>query len=198
MQTQLKDLEKQNMETRSAIVDKLGVVEDKIRDAVQDVRSSVTAVKNRLDLKKQVEDHPVTMVAGSILTGLVLGTAVSRSHKDRDSRNPFTSRLKSKEKTSKPSGQASEESSWSPSEPIYSEAEEVGSAGDSRYQPSLLERVANNFSEEIQMVKAVAIGEGLRFLEKKAKQRAPNLAPYIGKVVEGVTRKLEPEDSGTG
>ena len=71
--------------TRSAMADKLEALQDRVmntvqsaqetvEDSIQSANDTMASVKQNLDIKYQVEQHPWLMVGGSILAGVALGS----------------------------------------------------------------------------------------------------------------------------
>ena len=80
--------------TQSAMTDKLEMLEEQIRDTVQDAHSAVedvvtnvketisdtgSAIKRTFDISYQTERHPWAVLGGSILVGYLLGNRRERS-----------------------------------------------------------------------------------------------------------------------
>src|SRR3989338_10144226 len=78
MEEQIRAMEKRASEIRSSIVSRLGQVEDKVITTVKGVQTGVMAVKETLSPRKKVTEHPVSMVLGSALAGLITGVIVNK------------------------------------------------------------------------------------------------------------------------
>jgi hypothetical protein len=125
------------------------------------------------------------MVGGSVLAGFVLGNLLGsrdrghpswESHRKHEDRPASSSSVSMRESAagSLPNGSASSLSS----QPAPS-------------KPSLLDKVMAQFEDEIQQVKAMAVGAAIGVLRDLAKEvLPPSLAPQVGQIMDSVTSKL--------
>jgi len=93
----LEKLEHQVTETvhgaSAAVTETIGNVKDAVQETVQTVKDSVqdtvATVKDTLDIKRQVDEHPWTMVAGATALGFLGGYLLNRLTQSSRSRHGF-------------------------------------------------------------------------------------------------------------
>jgi len=157
-------LEQQVEQTKSNIVHSLEIVENKVRDKVDEVRDKVEEVKHTLDLKSKVVEHPLAAVGGSVLTGLVLGALVSGGR----------------------SSDAYESDSYEESAlPVRKATRSSNGGGFAHW----VKNIAHEFDDEIKMAKGMAVGALLGNVMKFAEEKAPQFSPYIRPLVDSVKGK---------
>jgi ElaB/YqjD/DUF883 family membrane-anchored ribosome-binding protein len=181
-------------ETRASLTDKIETLEAEVRDTVQTARATVEqtiesvkdtvhgtvdSVKQTFDVRHHVEAHPWGMFGGSVLAGLAIGWLLPgrpRPERWMVHRAADSARPNGKPTESLASSEATER--W----PRDLKAEASG--------PGLLERLADQFGDEIEKVKGIAIGAAVSALRDLAKQQLPSLAPQIDEVMNSATTKL--------
>ncbi len=60
-------------ESRAATAEKLDMLEERVREKVEDVKSTVKRVKRMVDPKYVVSQHPWLVLGGSVLLGYMVG-----------------------------------------------------------------------------------------------------------------------------
>lgn len=162
--------------TRTDMADKLESLENRmigtvqsaqetVQDSIQSAKDAVASVKRTFDIKHQVEEHPWAMVGGCVLAGLAVGYYIP-------SRSPRVSSI--------PEVVPESDNADPPPTPS------APTAPTAPAPPSLLEP----FQEEIDKVKGMAIGFVMGLVRDSLKESAPQLAPNIDQVMNGLTTKL--------
>jgi len=200
------DVIRQEIEqTRASLTDKIETLEYEVRDTVQTakatveqtletakatveqtiegvkgtVEDTVQSVKETFDVTRQVEAHPWGMVGGSMLAGFALGWLLpGRPHPERWTVHRVAEGMRPNGRAEQPTAPSSSPDRW-PSE-----------LRDEASGPSLFERLADQFGDEIAKVKGIAIGAAVSALRDLAKQQLPTLAPQIDEVMNSATTKL--------
>jgi len=200
------DVIRQEIEdTRASLTDKIETLEYEVRDTVQTARATVEqtletakatveqtiegvkdtvqetvqSVKQTFDVTHQVEAHPWGMVGGSMLAGFALGWLLpGRPHREHWMVRRATEGTRS-------NGQAASSPAPSSSQERWPQDLRDEASG-----PSLFERLTDQFSDEINKVKGLAIGAAVSALRDLAKQQLPALAPQIDEVMNSATTKL--------
>jgi ElaB/YqjD/DUF883 family membrane-anchored ribosome-binding protein len=158
--------------TRADMADKLEALENRmigtvqsaqetVQDSIQSAKDAVASVKRTFDIKHQVEEHPWAMVGGCVLAGLAVGYYIP-------SRSPRVSSI--------PEIVPESDNADPPPTPPAPAAP----------PPSLLEP----FQDEIDKVKGMAIGFVMGLVRDSLKVSAPQLAPNIDQLMNGLTTKL--------
>jgi hypothetical protein len=173
---------------RSAVVDTVGTVRQSVADTVQAVKGSlhdtVDSVKHALDLGRQVERHPWSMLAGSVAAGYVLARlaprrlpvtrAVIRSAAERLSPNSKNGRLLNFHG-------AGTVASPTPAPAVKPRVRDR----------SLFGELTERFAPEMQQLKGLAIGSAMALAGGIIKQSvAPPLGPQLAAVMDRLTTKL--------
>jgi ElaB/YqjD/DUF883 family membrane-anchored ribosome-binding protein len=176
--------------TRAAMADKLEALEDRVMGTVQSAQETVedslqlakdtmATVKRNFDLKYQVEQHPWAMVGGCFLAGLALGGLFLKGRR-RSSQAP--QRL------------AANETPLAEGPRSFAEQPGNGSVASAtpRSQSMSVNRPGflDQFQEEIDKVKGMAIGYVMGLARDSIKHAVPQLAPQIDDVMNSVTKKL--------
>ncbi len=80
-----KTIQSDLQESRSTIVEKLRLVEERMNQAVDDAQSAAgtfrdtfASLKSSLDIKAQVSNHPLTFAVGSVLLGGLIGSSLTK------------------------------------------------------------------------------------------------------------------------
>ncbi len=184
------DMRKEINITRSAIADKLGALEDRVRgaaqsaqeaveDTIQLARDTVATVKRNFNIKYQIEHHPWAMVGGCMIVGLALGGLFLRA---RQRSRPAPNRL------------AGNEAPLAGSPRLFAEQRNNGSCATAAPAPHAV--AANRpgffgqFDEEIDKVKGMAIGYVMGLARDAIKDAVPQLAAQIDDLMNRVTTKL--------
>jgi ElaB/YqjD/DUF883 family membrane-anchored ribosome-binding protein len=182
-------------ETRSALTQKLGTLEHKVKETVQTARCAVVdtvdtvkqtvedtveamkgmvqgtveSVRHTLDLRCQVNQHPWTMMTGAVAVGYTLGMLTSRE--DRLSR----AMSRSPQPTFEP--------------PAISRIDTPPSSG--REVDGFFRETRERFRPEINKLNALATGFLCSLVRDMVKQAAPeSLAPQLEDLANRITRKL--------
>jgi len=202
-------------ETRSSLTEKLETLEGQVRGTVQDakatvedtienvkatVQDTVASVKKTFDLRYQTEQHPWAMVGGSVVAGYVLGTLAT----------PPRGYHRSSGGTRQDYSTSSRSQGFSEFRPNGASAASAASAtpaSSPSAKPSFLGQVLNQFHDEIEQVKGLAVGAAVGLLRDYVKQTLPpSLSAQVDHVMNSATSKLggHPvsgpvmESSGTG
>jgi len=182
---------RQQMEqTRSALTDKLEVLEQKVTDTVQgaatavsdtvetvkeSMEATVDSVKDTLNLRLQVERHPWLMVGTSAATGFVAGLLLGPSSGHKSSSNGWAA--------SEPTDQ-SRFSSASISEPL-------GAQKSTASQPSWWHGLVEKLGPNIDQLKSLAIGVvGGVVRDLVAANASESLRPYLTERIDDMTKGL--------
>jgi ElaB/YqjD/DUF883 family membrane-anchored ribosome-binding protein len=176
-------LETLEAEVKGTVSGAKASVEDTIETVKASVQETVATVKRTFDVKYQVERHPWPMMAGSFVTGLLTGRLFGGRAAGTSYREPaglgssYGSPMAGEELTS-PQGDGSGAGG------AYS-----GSA--SAAQPSLLDRLVQQFQPEIAEVKGIAVGALMGVVRDLAKQAVPpTLSQQVEEIMNNVTTKL--------
>jgi hypothetical protein len=188
MEDQTEVIRQQMEGTRTALTEKLVMLEAQVTDKVQQATSSVAetvesvseavdnvkesvsetvdAVKNSFDLNWHAEHHPWLLLGGAALLGFVGGRMLRGPDRPRETRR--------QREYYPPSP---------PSAPPRLTAEEK----PKEQSPGLLDR----FSEEVSSLKKIGIGMAMGVLREVVAHAVPNaLGPPVAQVINNVTEKL--------
>jgi ElaB/YqjD/DUF883 family membrane-anchored ribosome-binding protein len=199
-------------ETRSSLTEKLETLEQEVKETVSEAKTAVTetvetvketventveavkdtvqgtveTVKHTFDLRCQVDRHPWGMMAGSMLTGFLVGTFLPTPWTDRSRRTAW--------------GRDGESFLRSPSLPEAETFRETRLPAESVPRPEpapepsgpgLLSSLTDTFGSELNQLKGMAIGAALGLLRDTLTQSlTPTLAPRVREVIDSVTTKL--------
>jgi ElaB/YqjD/DUF883 family membrane-anchored ribosome-binding protein len=197
---------RQNIEeTRSALTEKLESLEQEVKDTVtgakeavtetveavketventvstvkETVHETVSTVKRTFDLRYQTDQHPWTMVGGSLAAGFVAGCLV-----------PTPGRRWANQAWDRVHGSAS--SSGNGSTTSYRPVENTLTSQPTQpEEPGLLSGLADQFQGEIAQLKGLAIGTALGILrDTVTRSLSPQFAGQVRGVFDSVTTKL--------
>jgi hypothetical protein len=178
--------------TRSSLTEKLESLENEVRgtvegakarveNTIESVKSTVKNVKRQFDLRYQVDRHPWAMMGASVVAGYLAETVLSPHLKGRRfSTAPMPSEVAAM-------------GAMAP------EAFEGDGHRAVRAAPIPPERPAgsglvnwflNQFHDEIQEAKGVAIGATMGLVRDVVKQSLPQLAPHVDEIMNSMTSKL--------
>jgi ElaB/YqjD/DUF883 family membrane-anchored ribosome-binding protein len=176
--------------TRSALADKLEALEDRVmdtvasaqatvHDSIQTAQDTVATVKRKLDIRYQVAQHPWGMVGGSFVVGLALGGLFPRvQRRSRQALNRLTG------VETPPAGRSR----------LVAEQRNNGSLDTVAPVPHSMSvnrpGFFDQFQEEIDNVKGMAIGYVMGVVRDSIKEAVPQLASQIDDVMNSVTTKL--------
>lgn len=171
-------------ETRNALSEKLEALQDRMKDTVdttretveetmrtvkQSVQDTLQSIKSTFDIKLQTQKHPLCMLSSSVFLGVFL------SH--LSDRRPAAGHDRS---TRKASGAAK-------TDPVASTmADSAQPAGG----PSLKQRLASQFHEELTKVQGLAIGVGAGIFRDWVKKAMPSIAAKLEEVIDSATSKM--------
>jgi ElaB/YqjD/DUF883 family membrane-anchored ribosome-binding protein len=178
----------------SAVVDTVQTVRNTVEGTVeavkQKVEGTVDSVRQTLDLRRQVERHPWSMVGGSIALGFLAGSVLPRplylTRIAIGGRGPSSTGYPVPEIT--PSGleRCREEARF-----LSEDREE---APIDHRESSSWTNFAQQFAPEIAQVKHLAIAAVLGLLAEQVKKSLPDdLSAQVGSILDSVTRKLADE-----
>ena len=185
----LEALEGQVMDTmtsaRETVEESVQSTGDSVEETIQivktSVRESVTAVKNSFDVKHQVRQHPWLMVGGAFLTGMAVGDFLKRrqgrsgsipGHAVRDTDRPAENTVKT----------AVYHGNGTPPVPAASPTAPARAVREPHF--------FGRFQEEVDQVKAVALGWAMSLVRDSVKDTLPQFASQINSVMDSVTVKL--------
>jgi hypothetical protein len=157
-------IRRQIEQTRSSLTEKLETLEAQVKETVEAVTSTVKSVKRAIDVERQVREHPLAMTGGALLFGVAAGYVLTAR------RGPALPRH------------------WSA--PPQAPAPERLTAGNGAARPGLLAGLLEPFGQEIDKLKATAIGMVFGAARDLLKdQLPPALAGNVEELIDGVTRK---------
>jgi hypothetical protein len=175
----------------NAVVDTVHTVKNTVDGTVralgQKVDGTVDSVKQTLNLRRQVERHPWSMVSGSIALGYLAGSVLPttmRLTQAAISRRHVSTRSYFEPELALPEVDHYRETDRF----LDNEPEEV--ATESR-ESSVWTNLAQQFAPEIAQVRQVAIGGLVGLLAEQVKKSLPdNLSVQVGGIIDSVTGKL--------
>ncbi len=161
-------IRRQMEDTRVALSDKLGALEQQVAGTVETVKDSVNTVRNSFDLKMHVQKRPLTLFAGAAALGLLLGYRSSAGrvqHRAETVRNIREARHLARQAREQP----------------------VTEANRSDFLASLGE----SFEKELSLVKGLAVGAVLGLVRDMAvKSVSGHTQRYLEDALDGVSRRL--------
>jgi len=154
-----------------------GAVEGTVETVKESVQGTVEAVKETFDLPLQVDRRPWLMMGGSVAVGFAIGHFIGGSSHATESSQPGSAR-----KPHKAHGNG-----WS-----GAKAESVRpTAKAAPAGPSLVSKLTQQFSPEIDKLKGLAIGAMLGLVRDMVqKHTPPEVGSQIAQVIDDVTNKL--------
>jgi ElaB/YqjD/DUF883 family membrane-anchored ribosome-binding protein len=141
---------------RDSMTEKMGQIEHRIRSSVEETGDSL---KRTVDLRYQVEEHPWAMVGAAVLFGYAVGSLSGSSEPE-----PHTA-VRAPERNTKDLNTAEWHQTISGSNTSPSQA-----------STSFLDEMKEQFSDELDLVKTVAISSAVAFLRDVIKDSLPGLA----------------------
>lgn len=183
----------QMAETRLALSEKVGALQDRMKDTVdttretvedalhsvkQSVQDTLQSVKSAFDIRKQTQKHPWCMLGSSVFLGVFLSHLTGR-------RTSWSDDAKTREAESASLGDTA--SAWSAA---ASSRPRVDAVPESSAGPSLKQRLASQFQEEIAKVQRVAIGVTAGIFRDWIKKAMPSIATKLEDVIDSATSKM--------
>jgi ElaB/YqjD/DUF883 family membrane-anchored ribosome-binding protein len=171
-------------DTRSAITEKLDILEARVRETVEGAQSSVEeivetvkgtvgdtveTVKRTFDVPYQVDQHPWLMVGGATLAGYLLGSWGGGSTSPAFSTNDSASSAAGT--TADMSASHAKHDCLPPSD--------SESSVHPQLQQGMGSSVLEQLKDEIAIIKVAAVGALISTLREMVKQAVPTLAPHI-------------------
>lgn len=158
-------------------------VKESVQDTITNVKDSmhdtVQSVKQTLDLRYQTERHPWAMVAGSLAAGFVVGNLIEGQR--QQSRRPFA-------------GTPANLDPWRTEQrAVAADRAPRAAAVPAPARPGLTDKLMDQFGDEINMVKDMAVAALMGLARDMAKQYLPQLGPQIDRVMNNATRKFGAE-----
>jgi len=169
-------------ETRSALTEKLETLEGQLRGTVESAKQTVEGtIENVKDSIRslspvyQTTQRPYLMVGGAMATGYLAGRLLQPKVSGRRPAIRVATATRHE----------------APLPPPTSEYEETFSARRSTAgRPTILDRLADQFSDEIQMVKGMILKGVLDATSDALKRSAPKWGSQIDQVLGSMTQKL--------
>jgi ElaB/YqjD/DUF883 family membrane-anchored ribosome-binding protein len=173
--------------TRSALSEKLEALQDRMKETVdttrdtveetmrsvkQTVQDTVQSIKQTFDVRYQTQKHPWCMMGAAVFLGVFM------SH--------LTRRRKSEQEKAREEAAASDPvRNWTqPARGRMSEMQPPPAA------PSLRQRLASQFHDELSKLQSVAIGAGAGIFRDWVKQAMPSIAEKLEEVIDSATSKI--------
>jgi ElaB/YqjD/DUF883 family membrane-anchored ribosome-binding protein len=175
----------------NAVVDTVQTVRNTVEGTVeavkQKVEGTVNSVTQTLDLRRQVERHPWSMVGGSIALGYLAGSMLPRPRL-----TPTAMGGEYLSSTGYPEPKiASPEVERCRDEGRFLGEGRDGAPIERRESSSWTTNLAQQFAPEIAQVKQLAIAAVLGLLAEQVKKSLPdNLSAQVGTILDSVTSKL--------
>jgi len=194
-------------ETKKSLSKKLGLLEGQVRGTVDDAKTTVEStienikntvektvdnVKQTLDPIHQMKTHPWAMLGGSIVTGIAVGTWLAKRPARVFARTPGYLLENKKPTESTFTGYRPGEYS----EPPETQEWQHRSLESQKAGPSLMDKLVEEFGDEIKMMKGIALGILVKTAAKQAIAAFPDLESDIGRVVKSAQTKLGNETEG--
>lgn len=95
MQDERKRIEKEVEHAKASLAKKLNVIENDVRETVENIKESKDQIAQKVqeawkafDYKKQVKEHPIEMVGGAFVGGILLGTFAMRRGNNPEGKSP--------------------------------------------------------------------------------------------------------------
>jgi ElaB/YqjD/DUF883 family membrane-anchored ribosome-binding protein len=181
--TKLSTLEDKVVDTVSSTTESVAETVESVKEAVagtiesvkETVESTVETVKRTFDVKYQVEQHPLVMMAGACAAGFLAGRFL------------FGEESSPPRQTSRPAGE-----DFRSSRPTMEETAAPRFNGSARAEePGLLDRLTTQFHDELETVKGLAIGALFGLARDWATHHLPpQFAPQVEEMIDNVTTKL--------
>jgi ElaB/YqjD/DUF883 family membrane-anchored ribosome-binding protein len=192
-------------DTRSAMTEKLEILEARVRETVEGAQSSVEdivetvkgtvgdtveTVKRTFDLQYQVDQHPWLMVGGATLAGYLLGNWGGGSTSPAFSSN---------DSASSAAGTTADMSA-SHAKHDYLPPSDGELFAHPQLQQGMGSSILEQLKDEIAIIKVAAVGALISTLREMVKQAVPTLAPHIerarsqrgGQPIESPTQRPTP------
>jgi ElaB/YqjD/DUF883 family membrane-anchored ribosome-binding protein len=192
-------------DTRSAMTEKLEILEARVRETVEGAQSSVEdivetvkgtvgdtveTVKRTFDLQYQVDQHPWLMVGGATLAGYLLGNWGGGSTSPAFSSN---------DSASSAAGTTADMSA-SHAKHDYLPPSDGELSAHPQLQQGMGSSILEQLKDEIAIIKVAAVGALISTLREMVKQAVPTLAPHIerarsqrgGQPIESPTQRPTP------
>jgi ElaB/YqjD/DUF883 family membrane-anchored ribosome-binding protein len=184
MQQDIADTCQDIEDTRSAITEKLEILEERVRETVEGAQSSVheivetvkgtvgdtvETVKRTFDVPYQVDQHPWLMVGGATLAGYLLGSWGGGSMSPVFSTNDSASSAAGT--TADMSASHAKHDRLPPSD--------NESSVHPQLQKGMGSSILDQLKDEIAIIKVVAVGALISTIGEMVKQAVPTLAPHI-------------------
>jgi ElaB/YqjD/DUF883 family membrane-anchored ribosome-binding protein len=184
MQQDIADTCQDIEDTRSAITEKLEILEERVRETVEGAQSSVEdivenvretvgdtveTVKRTLDVPHQVDQHPWLMFGGATLAGYLLGSWGGGRTSPAFSTNGSSSSA---------AGTTADRSASQAKHDCLPPSDSESSVHP-QLQQEMGSSVLEQLKDEIAIIKVAAVGALIRTLREMVKQAVPTLAPHM-------------------
>jgi ElaB/YqjD/DUF883 family membrane-anchored ribosome-binding protein len=173
-------------DARNAVTDTVKQTKEAVAETVQTVKDSVHAsvetVKETLDIPRQVERNPWTMIGGAVAVGFFAGCLLNRAAVNRSGAEP---------------------PAYAPATPIPGAPASglAGAAGHSvlsapikaptRHEESWATQASRTFAPEIQKLKGMAVGVLVGVVRDMVKESVPDaLRPQVGEMMDNIATKM--------
>jgi hypothetical protein len=180
-------------QTRSSLTEKLETLECQVRGTVESAKASVdetienvkstvhetvATVKRTFDINYQVANHPWAMFGGSVLAGFLAGSFVPTTGRGRAIRRdpgPVDD-YEARQTVSRRDGAG--------------EAPQLQTANGAPRNVGFMSKLLDQFSDEIDKLKGVAVGATMGVVRDVVKRQMPQFAEHIDEVMNSATVKL--------
>jgi ElaB/YqjD/DUF883 family membrane-anchored ribosome-binding protein len=197
-------LEHQVVETvqaaSSAVTETVGSVKDIVHDSLQTVKDSVhetvETVKESFDLHRQVEQRPWTMFAGATALGY-LGGCLLRGIHGRERRTSGMGENRAPAITAHTAGSRNGAAEGRGAAVSARAHESDAAPWSSAEEPSWLSQQGDTFHEEISQLKLLAVGTLLGIVRDMVTKAVPqHMERQVEEIVNGITVKLGGQPQG--
>jgi hypothetical protein len=151
-------------DTRSAITEKLEILEERVRETVE-------TVKRTLDVPHQVDQHPWLMFGGATLAGYLLGSWGGGRTSPAFSTN---------DSESSAAGTTADMSASHAKHDCLPPSDSESSVHPQRQQ-GMGSSVLDQLKDEIAIIKVAAVGALISTIREMVKQAVPTMAPHLEK-----------------
>ena len=165
-------------QTKSRLFERLAQIEIELKGEVDDakgfVQKTIADVRESLNVRHQIESHPLPFVGGSVAIGFALGRAIFNSAREhlQESEERLHAGSRMAEQIDRKKFRSSA----------------LKSSGGAH---SVFKKLNENFGDEIQQAKRLAVGAIIGAVGNVAKNSmSPTLSKKVGEVIERLAMRL--------